>query len=498
MDGRRQAARTDETTLSEGLARNLALERIVNFAHSTGISIDKIVVDAQSQDVAKAEDQALVKAGLEDAKSPRDILKKTLSVRSVLSTSSSFAERMEALRNANLKTLKLGQIGRGSFGTVFEIPGTEWCLKKTLTAPKKLWDEFNNGLVMRKEVNGMASDAIFRSEEFPTALMPRVPRYLWSHGMSDAESATRWFKENGHRFPVENGGQKPGPIICLERIMPLPKVIRENLIRLYFEPGNQEAALADKANKSCLCRPYLGCRSSEIAPDKREKELQTLQNFPLYLNQLEDLGVEPLTIAQDMALGLAAGHWAAYANMLDVEYVIGSRPSTSPETLLALDADEQALRSRSSHRRVRDMRPREIRTSFRNRALQLWMIDFNKVTLLEPSLGHSYHAEIRQLVSDTRATDGPYYPRALPKTEADWKLWIAFAQTYISASKIILNYDLSRGRRSGSSQPEKDIKLILKRPSNVIHEWMRAESIEYKIDLDQYISQAKKNGWPMP
>ncbi|CAH0058749.1 unnamed protein product [Clonostachys solani] len=304
---RRRHARTDKTTLIEGLWRNLALERIVNFAHSTGITIDQLIIhqliiDAQSGDVARAEEAALVKVSPEDAKSPRDVLKKTLSVRSVLSTSSSIAERMEALREADLSTLKLGQIGRGSFGTVFEIPGTEWCLKKTLTSPDRLWEEFHTGLIMREKVNGTASNAIFKSEQLQEALMPRVPRYLWSQGMGDAQSAERWFKENGRKFPAENEGQKPGPIICLERIMPIPKLIRDNLIKLYFKPENQEEALADKANKSCLCQPYLGSRSSEIAPDKREKELQTLQNFPLYLDQLEDLEMEPLTIAQDMAM----------------------------------------------------------------------------------------------------------------------------------------------------------------------------------------------------
>ncbi|KAK7214959.1 hypothetical protein V2G26_002962 [Clonostachys chloroleuca] len=205
------------------------------------------------------------------------------------------------------------------------------------------------GQRMRQKVNGTASDAVFTSEQLQKVIMPMVPRYLWSGGIGDAESASRWFKNIGHIFPVKNGGQKPGPIICLERIMPLPKLIRDNLIKLYFKPENRRKALADKANNNCLCRPYLGRRSSEIAPEKRENELQALRNFPLYLDQLEELEMEPLTIAQDMAMGLAAGHWAATVNMLGVEYVLGSRSLTPPEVrLLVLDADEEAIRSESS------------------------------------------------------------------------------------------------------------------------------------------------------
>ncbi|CAH0017977.1 unnamed protein product [Clonostachys rhizophaga] len=442
MDRRRQAARPDETTLSEGLSRNRAHERIVNFHLSMATTIDQLVTDAQREKVARSKDKALVKALAKaspgDANYPRDVLKKALSVWAVPSTT---AERKEALRDANRGTLKLVQIGRGAFGTVFEIPGTGCCLKKTLTSLDKLWEKFTMGQRMRQKVNGTVSDAIFTSEQLQKVIMPMVPRYLWSGGMGDAESASRWFKDIGHIFPVKNEGQKPGPIICLERIMPLPKLIRDNLIKLYFKPENRRKALADKANNNCLCRPYLGKRSSEIAPDKRKKELQTLQNFPLYLDQLEELEMEPLTIAQDMAMGLAAGHWSASCNMLGVEYVLGSRPLTPPEVrLLVLDADEEAIRSGSYPHRVRDMAPRApIR---RNRPFQLWMLDFDKASRFKPSLGENYRRETEQLVRDSRTTDGPYYPRALPNTEVDWKLWLAFATTYISASKIILNSTL--------------------------------------------------------
>jgi hypothetical protein len=317
--------------------------------------------------------------------------------------------------------------------------------------------------------------------------------------MSDSENSEGWFKRNGYRFPVENGGQKPGPVICLERIMPLPKLIRDNLIRHYFEPKKREAALVDKRNKACLCRAYLGCVSDDVAADKLEKERATLQNFPLYLDMLQELDMEPFTIARDMALGLAAGHWSANVNMLDVEYVIGSRPfQREPELTPVSRADKKAA-AKKSGARVRNMGPDQgpgqNRPSFRNRAIQLWMIDFKKAEQFDASVGSNYKKNIQQLVFNTRSTDGPYYPRVLAKNEYEWNLWIEFANTYIAASRIILNELREDAETVGLSHTEKDVKQVMKRPVLVINEWMEAEAMENNVTRDQLKKRIRDNNW---
>lgn len=498
MSSRRRQARTDETTLSEGLERNIELEGIVNFAKATGLTLDEALLESRDEQFAVTSEYFSHVAAANATKS-LDLLRRTLSINSVLSTNSSFAERMEALRRVDPKSLKLTEIGRGSFGTVYEIPGTEWCLKKTLSSPPTLWLEFANGKTIEKCVNGKAFDAILTSETFPGALMPRVPQYLCSYGMADKESAERWFKDNGHQFPIENGGQRPGPIICLERIMPLPHVIRENLIRHYFKVDKQEAALADVRNKACICRAYLGCTSAEIAADKQERELETLRNFPLYLDQLKELDMNPLAIAQEMALGLAAGHWAASVDMLDVEYVIGSRPHTNVfQTSPLSDADLSASRAKST-RRVRDMgiEDRDKRPSFRHRAIQLWMIGFNKVSEFDGSVDKDYKKNIKQLVSNTRSTDGPYYPRVLAKTEEEWMLWLEFSRSYIRASKVILTKNIESSRKMGLFS-HYQAALILKRPAMVMNKWMEAEMLEYNVSSKDFMKRLEDNKWEMP
>jgi hypothetical protein len=72
-----------------------------------------------------------------------DLLKRTLSVGSVQSTSSNFAPRMNAARFSRpLDHLKFRDIGRGSCGSIFEIPGTPYAIKKG-TNTTAIWNDYN-------------------------------------------------------------------------------------------------------------------------------------------------------------------------------------------------------------------------------------------------------------------------------------------------------------------------------------------------------------------
>ncbi|KAH7320853.1 hypothetical protein B0I35DRAFT_501048 [Stachybotrys elegans] len=504
MSHRRRDARTDETTLSQGLQRNVDLESIAGFAEFTGLPIDKIIQDAKSQAMEKYEDEQMLKRSLQNVKSPLDILRRTISVRSVLSTNSSFAERMEALRDADPATLKLAEIGRGSFGTVFEIPGTVWCLKKTLTIPQPLIKEYNVGREVHKKFDNARLD-IFESMEFPGFLLPKVPRYLCLYGTEDLQDPKEWFRKFGYLFPPENGGQKPGPLLCMERILPLPKVIRQALIQHYFDPDEQAEALLNPDNKSCLCRVYLGSVASEADPDKLKRARQTLKNFPLYLDQLIELDMDPLLIAHDMAMGLAVAHWSARINMLDVEFVIGSRATTEsmdsrpPEVMEAGAAgSSRQTKSKGGKQQPSQAQPvQEKRRTFRNRAIQLWMIDFNKVDKVDIDLVN-YEESIQNLVYQTRSTDGPYYPRVLARTAFEWNLWMEFAETYIKTSKVLIKELIPRANEFFAFRSEEEKKLLFARPSKIMNAWMDAEAGEYNVKIKEFLAKAKKDGWRMP
>ncbi|KAI9171068.1 hypothetical protein HJFPF1_00547 [Paramyrothecium foliicola] len=392
-------------------------------------------------------------------------------------------------------------IGRGSFGTIFEIPGTEWCLKKTQRDVTALWFEFSKGRTIGERVNIQARNIILRSEEFPNTVMPRVPRYLTSHGMGQAENPGQRFKENGQMVSIENGDQKPVPMICLERIMPLPRVIRATLIKLYFEPQKQAKALVDERNKACICRVYLGCTSVDEAPSKLKEARTTLQNFPLYLDQLVELGMDPFTIARDMAMGLAAAHWAANFDMTGVEWVIGSRPVPKTFELRPVsNADMKAAAERSS-RLVRNVSAVYVptaqeRRTLRNCDIQLWMINFNETNPIEVSVREKYMVNIEQLVVQTRATEGHYYPRVLARNETEWKLWLEFARTYIRASRTIVDGMLDYVRRLGVALQGEE--LAMKRPALVMNAWHKVEAKQHGVSGKAFYENILNQKWEMP
>ena len=74
-------------------------------------------------------------------------------------------------------------------------------------------------------------------------------------------------------------------------------------------------AKSDPDNQDCLIRLYLGARQSE-SPD-------SLRNFPLHLDLLEEIGLDIVAYAASMVIGLAVMHWGAFVNGMDCEFVLG-------------------------------------------------------------------------------------------------------------------------------------------------------------------------------
>lgn len=53
--------------------------------------------------------------------------------------------------------------------------------------------------------------------------------------------------------------------------------------------------------------------------DGQIKSCETLRNFALYLNDMEELEMDSLIYGKDMPLGLTAAHWAARVGRADAE-----------------------------------------------------------------------------------------------------------------------------------------------------------------------------------
>ncbi|KAJ5888347.1 hypothetical protein N7495_008388 [Penicillium taxi] len=199
----------------------------------------------------------------------RNSLQNTSTVRSVVLTSSSFAERMEAAKL--LKGNQLVVIGRGTCGTIFEIPGTETAYKKG-SVKESLWNDVNLTNTACRAV--MATKDILQ-EVFPEISIPRVPVVT---GWVGENQISEWWQKNSARFPTKDA--KSGYLFQIQRILPFPKSAREALIRLYFPKELQRFALEDPENKPYLVRPYLGQKRGE---QEISNPAISLQNYPLYL-----------------------------------------------------------------------------------------------------------------------------------------------------------------------------------------------------------------------
>ncbi|KAJ5486537.1 hypothetical protein N7530_000837 [Penicillium desertorum] len=367
-------------------------------SHDTELSTDSCLASATEEMLEVTE------APTKD----EDILRQTLSVHSIISTSLSFAERMQGAKL--LQDAPLVVIGRGTCGTIFEIPGTESAYKKG-SDKVALWNDANLTNIACRAVTEMKTCL---QEIFPNVSIPRVAVVTGWVRENDLEN---WWQENLRRFPKDT--RKSGYLFQVQRILPLPKPCREALIRLYFPKTMHESAHEDPDNKACLVRPYLGQR-------RGERELSnpalSLQNFPLYLDQIEELGleVEAIQFSEEMAIGLATIHWKACLDGMDMEFVLGSA-ATNGELPTVVE-------------NFKTVAPFDIPAGdFKRRQVHLWMLDFDKADQLCLHVKESWKTCCDKMVTAVTAND-PYFPNPAATGTLEQKLWDAFERAYLLAA----------------------------------------------------------------
>ncbi|KAI0457403.1 hypothetical protein F5B21DRAFT_521237 [Xylaria acuta] len=120
-----------------------------------------------------------------------------------------------------------------------------------------------------------------------------------------------------HRFPV---GYTSCNILLTERILPLPGIVRSILIMKDCPPACRCSISNDPKNAVCLVRPYLGKRRRTYNNSK--VHAFSLRNFPLHINQMEELGLDTKEYSLRMAKALAFMHWSAKVDANDVEFVL--------------------------------------------------------------------------------------------------------------------------------------------------------------------------------
>lgn len=110
----------------------------------------------------------------------------------------------------------------------------------------------------------------------------------------------------------------------------MPRHIRRLMVQKFWNgPASMiDDIVDDKRNEHCLIRSYLGRRREGSAGASGRRSMLksiSLRNHPLYIDQMEALGLPAHKYASAMADGLAFLLWVAEIDACDVEFVL-ARP----------------------------------------------------------------------------------------------------------------------------------------------------------------------------
>lgn len=311
-------------------------------------------------------------------------------------------------------TPSLVKIGAGACGTVFA---------EELSDPERL--DGSRGLVLKREDGNPNRDighesAMLQHILVTFALQVRTAQVEFLINIPSwyaflDESFVKW-GDILPRLPASySANPRPCRALISERIPPMPRSVRDLLVRKFCPVEHQEQIMADPANRHCLIRLYLG-RRKDTASQSRFRSFK-LQNFPLHLNQITELGIPQESIreyATALADALAYLHWVAEVDANDVEFVLA--PSRTP-----FDP------SSDPHLGYREFSPGVLGRH------ALWMLDFDCCRPMEMN-----EKGVEQ-AADAFWRNDPYFPRPhLEGIEEDGWLWRAFEQRFLWTSVVLL------------------------------------------------------------
>ncbi|KAJ5567665.1 hypothetical protein N7535_006971 [Penicillium sp. DV-2018c] len=327
------------------------------------------------------------------------ILKRALNLESVISTTSSFSRRFQSARFRSELQI-INQIGSGLQGAILEVVGQELVLKKEYPGNETRSSNLRHEFLIHRTVS-----AAFDQYKHATHSQVHVPKP--HEFISRTENHTFWDEV----FPkMPPAYRTRGDVVKMDRILPLPKVVRKALIaHLYGRDRNLDTAdietlLNVPDNKHCLARIYLG---QTIGPMNLDNAAP-LRNFPLYLGFMEELGVNTVALAIEMGKAYAILHWSAGINGDDVEFVLGTSAIDAPRALVEPP-------------------------DFQHRAVGLYLLDFGQceVVDLTQDCDVVYQAFKGAMVTGDNQRFIPHYSRSP-------KLFAAFKNGYIDAGNAVL------------------------------------------------------------
>ena len=326
-----------------------------------------------------------------------EILGQSLSLHSVISTVSSFSLRFQRARSRP-ELQDVNEIGSGLQGVVFEQVGEACVFKKENTGNQYRTTSLRNEYPLHQ-----AAWTTFERYRTITNTKIQVPEPL--EFLPNTPNSAFWLSVLP-KMPAEY--RAPGDILRMQRILPLPKIVRRGLVahlcaqERYIETPETTRILDNPQNKHCLARIYLGKHTGPYdthAP---------LRNFPLYLDTMKRIGLDITSLATELGIAYAILHWGAGINGDDVEFVFGTS---------ALGPTENSANP-----------------GFQHRAIGAFLLDFGQCEMVdlneEPE--NVYQSFKGAMVTGDNQSFIPHYA-------TDPELFNAFKMSYIETGKKLLS-----------------------------------------------------------
>ncbi|EGY14699.1 uncharacterized protein VDAG_05863 [Verticillium dahliae VdLs.17] len=201
------------------------------------------------------------------------------------------------------------------------------------------------------------------------------------------------------------------------RIPPMPEPARRLLVEKYCPEPIRESILADPKNEDCIIRAYLGRRRFRPRAASRFAAF-SLRDYPLHVDQMEDLGLDLPAPAAAMAQALAFMRWRARVDANDVEFVLAPARGLGEGATFAPGGKVFDQGLLGSH--------------------VLWVLDFDccrKLSMDEEGVAHAFVKFYR---------NNPFYPRPGTGLEADERHWELFREAYLETSDLLLTEEEER------------------------------------------------------
>ena len=234
-----------------------------------------------------------------------------------------------------------------------------------------------------------------------------------------------WWHEIISKFPQTF--QIPCNILLTERIPPFPQPVRNLIIDNYCPELLKPSLKISEPDQDCLIRPYLGRRRRRFERPSRFQAF-SLRNYPLHVDQIEELGLPGTVYASLMAETLANLYWRANIDANDIEFVLAPPPPNGRPTT--------KLEDRSSHSTTID--------SYNLGPHMVWILDFDCCRHMP-----SNEVGVKQAVTAFYRND-PFYPRPGRDNVGGQILWDGFKTRFLEVSQGML----------GQGSPEAQLPLL--------------------------------------